>query len=160
MAFTYDPTLADTISQVRFIIQDKDPDYYDFEDEELQYLLDSNNDNTYKAATEAVHRLYVKFTKLASSAEVDDSVIEYQNKSEEFRILYENLKDITNKKSLTNTVPVCFTGQDVSDFNSVREDSTKVDPDFTKGSVEFNTTFPELTPVNEKKVLPGTFWGY
>lgn len=160
MAFTYDPTLADPISQVRFIIQDKDPDYYDFEDEELQYLLDSNNGNTYKAAAEAVHRLYVKFTKLATSAEVDDTTIEYENKAEEFRILYEHIKNIANKKSLTSTVPVCFTGQDVTSFNSVREDSSKVKPDFTKSSVEFDKTFPELTPVNGQKTLQGGFWEY
>ena len=144
MSFTYDPNLTDKVSQVRFYIQDTfEPSL--FQDEELQYLLTANGDDVLLASTEAAYRLWVQYLHLADVSEVDNVRIEYRDKAEQFKELYEDFK----KKSVTSKVKsIYFGGISKDRFNAVREDSSLVNPEFTKGGIYNDDCNQELTPVD------------
>lgn len=151
MSFAYDPTLSDDVSKVRFYLDDTEEVFASFQDEELQYLLD-NNSNIFFAAAEAAFRLYTSFSQRATMAEVDDVRVEYRNKSEQLKALYDALKkkggEETAKKSMN--APMFFGGLNKDNFDSLREDSSSTPRDFTKGSPRFNNRYPSTTDLDHE----------
>lgn len=145
MSYSYDPNLTDKVSQVRFYIQDHQEPAL-FADEELQYLLTANGDDVLLASTEAAYRLWVQYLHLADVSEVDNVRIEHRDKAEQFKELYEDFK----KKSVTSKVKsIFFGGIDKVAFNANREDSSLVNPEFTKGGIYNDDCNQELTPVDD-----------
>jgi len=59
MSFTYNVELADDVSQVRFMIQDKDCTRQLFQDEEITWVL-STEDNIYAAAAQLCEQLVIR----------------------------------------------------------------------------------------------------
>ena len=157
MSFTYDPTLSDDISIVRFYLDDTLEDFADFQDEELAYLI-ANNKNVLYAAAEGAFRLYTSLTKRASISEVDDVRVEWRNKSAEMKSLYDSLKkkakDAERKSS--KNIPIVFGGINKDSFDANREDDTATPPDFTKGVEGFNRRYPELTDLD--RLFKYTAW--
>lgn len=147
--FTYDPTLADDISVVRFYLDDTEADIADFQDEELQFLI-SDSDSPIEAAAEAAFRLYSSYSKRATVAEVDDVRVEYRDRANALKALYDSLK----KKAKADAVkrakktPMFFGGLDKDRFDANREDTSLTPADFTKGSVRFNRRSPSLTDLD------------
>jgi len=159
MSFTYDPTLSDDISIVRFYLDDTLEDFADFQDEEISYLI-ANNENVLYAAAEAAFRLYTSLTKRASVAEVDDVRVEFRSKSAEMKSLYDSLKKKAKdveRKSSKNT-PMVFGGVGKDSFDANREDDTTTQPDFTKGLPHFNRRHPELTDLDRLFKYYDTAW--
>jgi len=159
MSFTYDPTLADEVSQVRFYLDDTIEDFADFQDEEIQYLLD-NNRNIFYAAAEAAFRLYTSYSKRATISEVDDVRVEWRSKSAEMKALYESLKkkakDTATDKS--KKAPIFFGGLNKDTFDANRSDDSLTPRDFTKGTPRFNNRFPETTDLDSEFKMWNTAW--
>lgn len=155
MAFTYDPALADSISQVRDWVRDVNPDYYTFEDETIQYYLDNANGDVLGAAQQAAFRLYQDYTAQAEVSEVDGTRIENRNKSKFYKSIYEELKTEAKKSKLfkAGKSPVVFTGLNRAEFNSNRENQSLTPRDFTKDGIFFNKDYPETTPVGETPLV-------
>ena len=149
MSFSYDISLSDLISQVRFNLDDTNPDDYAFEDETIDYLLTANNDDVLEVTLQAAYSLWMKYSKEATKAEVDGVRIEYGQKAQIFEKIYNELKDKAKKSKYKKGVPFYFGGINRQEFNNNRENSNLVKPDFTKGSTEFNSRFPQSTPVDE-----------
>lgn len=149
MTFSYDPSLADDISKVRDTIRDTVEAFADFPDETLQAYLDVTG-SVSGASAQAAWRLYLDYAKAADVAEADDIRIENKTKSDTFKEIYEELKQEAqkDKAKASGKAPMFFGGLDRSTFNSNREDSTLVNPDFTKDSIFFNKKFPETTPLD------------
>ena len=159
MSFTYDPSLGDDVSLVRFYLDDTDSVYSYFQDEELQYLLE-NNKNIFYAAAEAAFRLYTGYSKKSTISEVDDVRVEWRNKSAEMKSLYDSLKkkakDAERKSS--KNIPIVFGGINKDSFDANREDGTVTPPDFTKGVEGFNRRHPELTDLGRLFKYYDTAW--
>jgi len=149
MAFTYDPTLTDSISQVRDMIRDIYEDYYTFEDETINYYLNTANGSVLGAAEQAAFRLYQDYTAQAEVSEVDKTRIENKNKADAYKSIYEELKNENKKSKMFSNgrSPVFFGGLDRQAFNSNRENKSLTPNDFTKDMEDFNRRFPELTKV-------------
>lgn len=150
MSFTYDNTLSDVVSQLRFTLQDNDPDCYEFEDEELLALYDMNNSKFYKTAAELVYRLWLQDNKESSKVEVDG--IRVDNSRTDYEELYKQLKEKAKSEGLkgsTTTSPMWFGGLNRSEFNKVREDRTSVRPRATQQFVNWNPRHPECSPLDQ-----------
>ena len=147
MAFTYDPSLADDVSKIRFALGDTVEAYAEFPDETLSALV--TIEGTLEGATAAAMKtLYLEFLKRADVAETDDMRVEYSRKAKQYEQLYKDFKEAANRaKSVkSGKAPIIFGGLNRYSFNANREDSTLTPPDFTKGGIFFNRRFPELTP--------------
>jgi hypothetical protein len=142
MSFTYDPTIADDISKVRSLIQDTVELTADFQDEELQFFLDINNGNIYKAAREAAFRLYVKYSKMADIEQVGKIRLEYVSRAGAMKDLYDVL--LTETTKLSGKPMMYFGGITKAGFNKNRSDTSLVRPDFTKDSILFDPCVPDL----------------
>lgn len=150
MSFTYDNTLSDVVSRLRFTVQDTDEDFYEFQDEELQALYDLNNEKFYKTAAELVYRLWVQNNKESNKVEVDG--IRVDRSRTDYEALYTQLKLKATKETLTGTVnssPVWFGGLDRDEFNKVRNDRTSVRPRATQQFVNWNPRHPECSPLDK-----------
>lgn len=155
MSFTYDIASRDLVSQVRNLIQDIDPDDYDMEDEDIEYLLEEANDDVVEAGKMASFRLATKYSKEASKVEVDGVRTEFQNRASNYYTIYEELKSIAIKASYTKGIkaPIVMGGVDRKTYNKHRDDRTLVKPAFTEQQTEYNQDFPELSPIDKP------FWG-
>lgn len=154
MAFTFNPDLSDTISQTRFIIQDTQTPGEYFQDETISALLISNNNSPLKAAKTLAQALWTQYLQRADVAEVDDVRLDYKDKANQFKILYEELSKQVFTESSSGVVPMYFGGINRAAFNSNRNNQTLVKPAFTKGSKFFDKYNPELYPVDEEKYWP------
>lgn len=151
MSFTYDIVSRGLVSQVRNLIQDIDPDDYDMEDEDIEYLLEMNTDNVYEAGKEASFRLASKYAKEATKIEVDGIRTEYQTKASAYKAIYEELKDKAKKDSWLKAkgAPIYVGGVNKKDYNANRENDSVVKPAFTEQQNLFNPDFPEQTPIDD-----------
>jgi len=107
MSFSYDPTLADDVSKVRFQIQDTIEAGHYLEDEEISFLL-VDNGNVYGAAADAAEALYARFSQASTVAEVDDIRLEYRERAEAYYNLAKKLRAKATTKN--NTVAPIFIG--------------------------------------------------
>ena len=149
MSFSFDPTLTSSRDEVRFLIQDTVDAGHLFEDETIDALLLSNGDSIIETLKVLAQTLWTQYLQKADVAEVDDVRIEYRNKANQMKAYYEELKKQAKLAKMKTIAPIYFGGIDRAKFDSVREDSSVVKPEFTKGSIFFNEDFPELTPVDE-----------
>lgn len=69
MSFTYD--ISTPIGQVRFNIGDKNPEEPDFQDEEIQYLLNEYGNNIIKSSAYALQALANDSAKIATKMEIE-----------------------------------------------------------------------------------------
>lgn len=114
MSFSYDNTLADDLSIVRFLIQDNIEVGHYLEDEEITYLL-TETGNIHSAAADACFSLYTRFSQALTVAEVDDIRIETKDRIKHYKDLYAQFK----KKAATNNgkmVPIFIGGADRTEF--------------------------------------------
>ena len=114
MSFSYDNTLSNDVSIVRFLIQDNIEIGHYLEDEEIQYLL-TDRGNIYSAAADACFSLYTRFSQSLTVAEVDDIRIETKDRIKHYKDLYNQFK----KKASTGNgkiVPVFIGGADRTEF--------------------------------------------
>lgn len=154
MAFTFNPDLSDTISQTRFIIQDTQTPGEYFQDETISALLLTNNDRPLDAAKSLTQALWTQYLQKADVAEVDDVRIEYKDKANQFKQLFDELSKQALIARSTGVLPIFFGGIDRTQFNKTRNDQTVVKPSFTKGRPQFDKNFPELYPVDEETYWP------
>lgn len=153
MAFTFNPDLSDTISQTRFIIQDTSSPGEYFQDETISALLLTNNDRPLDAAKSLAQAMWTQYLQKADVAEVDDVRIEFRDKANQFKQLFDELSKQALIARSTGVLPIFFGGIDRAQFNKTRNDQTVVKPSFTKGQPQFDKNFPELYPVDE-----ATYW--
>lgn len=155
MTFTYDIASRDLVSQVRNLIQDIDPDDYDMEDEDIEYLLEQTSDDVIEAGKMASFRLATKFSKEATKVEVDGVRTEFQNRADSYFTIYEELKEIETKASYLKgkKSPIVMGGGNRQKFNKHRENQTLVKPAFTEQQTVYNQDFPQLSPIDKP------FWG-
>lgn len=114
MSFSYDPSMSDDVSKVRFLIQDTIPIGYFFEDEELTFLI-SENTSIYGAAAEAALALYNRFVQASTVAEVDDIRLEYRDRAKYYGEVYDELKQKATTKNYT-VAPIFIGGADRKKF--------------------------------------------
>ena len=144
MSFTYDISLADSISKVRSLIDDIDSTAYDFEDETIQAYLDINLDNVYKASSSCCKVLSVRYMKFADVAEVDDIRLEFKNKAEAFSQLSKDYGTVGSSDAKVIRAPMYFGGVSRVDFDAIREDDGYVKPKFTKSTIFHDPCLPDL----------------
>lgn len=149
MSFSFDPSLASKRDEVRFLIQDTTDSGHLFEDETIDALLLSNGDNVLETLAVLAQTLWTQYLQKADVAEVDDVRIEYRNKANQMKDFYDDVKKRSKMAKLNGKTPIYFGGINRAKFDQVREDSSVVKPEFTKGNIFFNEDFPELTPVDE-----------
>lgn len=154
MSFTYDPSLGDNISKARFLIQDTNELAPYFQDETISALLATNGDSPLKVAKALAQALWTQYLQRADVAEVDDVRLDYKDKANQFKILYEELSKQVFTESSSGVVPMYFGGINRAAFNSNRNNQTLVKPAFTKGGEFFDKYNPELYPVDEEKYWP------
>lgn len=142
MSFTYDINITNNISEVRFLIQDTVELTANFQDEELQFLLDINGGSVNKAAREAAFRLYVKYSQLSDIEEVGKIRLEYVSRAGAMKDLYDVL--LTETTKLSGKPMMYFGGITKAGFNKNRSDTSLVRPDFTKDSILFDPCIPDL----------------
>lgn len=150
MSFTYDPALSAPLDNIRFLIQDTDPDDYDFENEEVEALYTMNN-NVYETGKELAMRLWIKYSKAPSKVEVDGVRIDNPKRGETYKSLYETLEDLAkkNKAGKSKQPTIFFGGVDRSRYNDNRNDQSRVRPKFTDQQVVWNKRHPELSPIDK-----------
>lgn len=165
MSFTYDPSLADDVSLVRFYLDDTLESYHDFHDSELQFLIDANG-SPLAAAAEAALRLYTRIVKSPTVSEVDDTRVEFRNKAESIYGLYKTLLKRVKEEKMKNATqaPMYFGGINKASFDANRNDSSLTPPDFTKGVVRFNRRHPQSTPIdsefNSWNIFNNSHWNF
>jgi hypothetical protein len=154
MAFTFNPDLSDTVSQVRFLIQDVTEAAPYFQDETISALLLTNNNRVLDAAKCLAQALWTQYLHKADVAEVDDVRIEYRDKANQFKMLYEELSKQATIARSSGVLPIFFGGIDRAQFDNTRNDQSTVKPSFTKGGIQFDKQSPELYPVDEERYWP------
>lgn len=133
--FTYDPTLVDSISKLRFFLRDTNEAYPMFQDEELLFLLTESANNVYKAASEAAFVMYTEFTTLSTVAEADDIRIESRDKAKWFKEVYEEFK----VRAMRDRVPpILVNGGDRTSFINASEGRSLLE---NRSATETNTFF-------------------
>lgn len=152
MSFSYDNTLATSLDQIRNLIQDTDPDDYDFEDEEISALYLMNDSKLYKTGAELVLRLSIKYSKAPSKIEVDGVRLDNPKRGEVYADLYDLYNKLAKKEALLSgkLAPIHFSGIERERYNEVREDKTLVRPRFTRDEITFSKRFPQTTPINKE----------
>lgn len=141
MAFTYDPTLADPLSQVRFLIQDTVEAGADFSDEEITFFLTRYENDINKVAADLAYGLYVKYSKQADIEQVGKIRLEYVNRATAMKRLYESLKKqaaLGSKQGL-----IFFGGIDKTQYQTTRDDPTTTKPLFRKDGIFFDPCYPD-----------------
>jgi len=128
VTFTYNSTglSSDTTSQVRLLIRDNSSGSYEFEDEELDWLV-SDNPNVYYAAAVACETLASKYSSYANK-QVGDLKISYRNQSAEYLSLARALR---RKGAISAFTPYAG-GISVSDKDSYEADTNRVVPAFRR----------------------------
>lgn len=160
MAFTYDNTLPTPLDQLRNAIQDTDPDYYDFEDEEILALYAISGEKFYATSAELVLRLSIKYSSESTKVEVDGVRIDNPKRGDNYYNLYKEYIKLAEKEKLFSSkkgAAIRFTGINRDEFNSVREDRTRVRPRFTRDEITFSRRHPENTPINYEDDYNGGF---
>lgn len=133
MSFSYDSSLSDSLSRVRFILQDTVETFADFSDEEISYYLTKYNDNVKKVAAELAFALYVKYAKMADVEETDELTLEYNDRAGTMKTLYEELSEDAMMSSGKPTM--FFGGVSESQVRQTRSDRDNVDPLFTREGI-------------------------
>lgn len=110
MSFSYDPSLSDDISKVRFLVQDKVEMGRYLEDEEIQFLI-AENATIHGAAAEAALAIYNQLLQASTVAEVDDIRIETRDRAKFYKNVYDELKNKASTKNFT-LAPIFIGGAD------------------------------------------------
>jgi hypothetical protein len=141
MSFSYDNTLVDEISQVRFYIQDTVEISADFSDEEISFYLQRYDNDINKTVYDLAFALYVKYSKLADVEHVGKIRLEYNSRAEAMKSLYEGIK----KQSVLNSGKpmVYFGGIDRSRYNEVKGDSSLTKPLTKKDGIYYDPCNPD-----------------
>lgn len=135
MAFSYsgDPSTSNK-DEVRFLIQDTDAQDPLLQDEEINFLLNQNNDQTKIAAIKAAEVISSQFSRLADTT-IGDFSIKHSQRAQTFMQLAEQLRDQAGK---TRVKPFAG-GISKSDKTAVEGDTDRVKPSFKKGKFDFPT---------------------
>jgi hypothetical protein len=115
MSYSYDPSMSDNVSKIRFYIQDTFELAPFFQDEEIQALLDMNDSDLFKTAAQACFALYTKFAQSATVAEIDDVRIEARDRYRFYKDLSEKFEAKALKQS-GRPIPVIIGGADRKEF--------------------------------------------
>lgn len=135
MSFTYD--LTNNIGKLRLIISDNNSDSYIFEDEELEFFLDRNDENITRTAIEICRALAMKFMQESSAKiRIDDIQIEEGNKHKYYTDLANDLeRQLTSGLSADSILEIYFGGVYESDLYNNKQDQYNeviVDDPFTR----------------------------
>ena len=122
MSFTYDITT--NVGKLRLIISDNNSDSYIFEDDELDFFLDRNDNNITRTAIEICRALAMKFMQESSAKiRVDDIQIEEGNKHKYYTDLANDLeRQLTSGLSSDSTLEIYFGGIYQDDINNNKQD--------------------------------------
>lgn len=141
MSFSYDPTLADPISQTRFLIQDTLEGAADFSDEEIGFYLAKYSDDAYKTAADLAYALYTKYSKQADIQHVGKIRLEYVDRAKAMKALYESLKKQAGLRSGNGLI--FFGGVDREQWRNTRSDMSTTKPAFTKDGIFHDPCYPD-----------------
>ena len=137
MAFTYDEQYLNTTdavgrrNAVRLLLGDTDSADAQMTDAEIAFALSQAGDNVYSAAAWASRSLSSKYSRKVTT-EIDTAVkVEYSNLSKQYRELAVNI-ETQGKKSGAGALGVAAGGILKSAVDSVREQTNRIKPSFTR----------------------------
>ena len=141
MSWSYDPSnLDDTtasgrLNVVRLLIGDNDTTDQQMQDEEVNFSLSSNSDNTYDAAIWCCATLASKYARLVTT-ELDGALKEeYSDLSNQYRHLGELLEKQKTRSSAS--LGVEFGGTTAAELENSRDDTTKAPRSFWTGQWDY-----------------------
>jgi hypothetical protein len=121
--YSGDPSES-TLDEVRFLIQDTDPDDKQISDEEIEYLI-AENGGALQAAIAAAIVISAQYARAIDKA-VGDLRISYSQRSKQYRDLADFLG--------SDGAPIPYAGGiSVSDKQIDEDDTDRVSPAFVKG---------------------------
>lgn len=133
MAYSYNPSLSDDVSKLRFLLDDTVEEFAEFQDEELQALIDIQG-SVEQAALVALKKMILQLSKMATVAQIDDLKVEYRDKAEALQLVYDSiLADVKNSMKKMKTTPLFIGGVDKNRFLNNREDNSVVQAMFRRG---------------------------
>lgn len=137
MSWSYDEnTLNSTTSSgrlnvVRLLIGDTDSTDQLVQDEEINFALTQAGNNVYYAGSWCASVIAAKFSRKVTT-ELDGQLrAEYSDLSKQYHKLSGNLRQDGAKYSGTS-LGLVFGGTEISEINTVRADTNRVKPSFTK----------------------------
>lgn len=144
MTATYDPTLlaTDTTYQVRLLAGDTDSTKFILTDEEIDFFL-SENSNIYFAAARCLESMGAKYAGLVDK-QVGDLRIRYSEKSKQY---IAQAKEMWSRVGRSSFATFYVGGMLVSEQESDKEDTSLVQPEFTKDMMDYNVQ-TNLDPSN------------
>lgn len=139
MSWTYsgDPS-SSTRDEVRFLIGDTDETDPQLNDQEVEYLLAANGDNSQLAAASCADAIASKYTRLVNKS-VGDLSISYGERAQKYTELAGKLK---GDATIALAAPYCG-GISVSDKEIDPDNSDQVRPHFKVGVHDNYGTEPE-----------------
>lgn len=134
MTWDYSGNPADSDKdKVRFLVGDTDTNDRLVEDEEINWAL-SEYPSVYVAAAEICEAIAAKFARKVDQS-VGDLRISFSKQSDQYS---KKAAQLRRKSSILNVKPYAG-GISVSDKETVRENSDRVDPSFTRGMDDYDS---------------------
>lgn len=132
MSWSYDATLATEMDRVRFLIRDTDTDRQLFQDEEIDWLL-TTEDNIYKAAATLCDQLVASRSGV-SSKKISEFSITYDTK------VYQQLAASLRARGGFNEMPYAG-GISIADKAIMQDDSDALQPKIKRRLHDYPSAF-------------------
>ena len=142
MSWSYDPTTLGTststerLNSVRYLVGDTDTSDQQVQDEEITFALTQVGDNIFYAASFVADNLSAKFSRLVNTKLDGALSADYSDLAQNYRLLASQLRQQGQRYSGT-ALGISFGGITVSDINTNRENSDRVEAAFRRDRFRF-----------------------